>query len=396
MKQLFRGVSAKWLTRTMVLCYVGMVLLLIAATLMTSATGADVASAAEADKASEAGLRVTSEAIYRSGWFQAWWGLLGGMLLVALCCCRGAVAHLHLSLVLILLGAGLTSLTAQRGVVYLQPDLAVDRYLDTEHHHILKLPFTLQLDSLRVVCDPGTEQHADYVSYLHVDSVPMTVSMNRVTTIQGYRLIPYSYDEAHQVSWLSVNHDPWGIGVTYLGYLWFAIAFLVLMKRHWGIALLALLAGGALQLYAGSTPLMPVLRSAWLGVHVSFIVMAYTLFAFLAVNGAMALCLPARREALMQQSLRLLRPAEGMLGLGIFMGAVWANQSWGRYWSWDAKEVWALITFMLYALPFHIRRIGWLRPPLRLHLFLLGAFLSVLFTYFGCNYLLTGLHSYVS
>ncbi|MGN0310060.1 MAG: cytochrome c biogenesis protein CcsA, partial [Bacteroides sp.] len=90
------------------------------------------------------------------------------------------------------------------------------------------------------------------------------------------------------------------------------------------IALFALLAGGILQLYAESTPLQPVLRSAWLGIHVSFIVMAYTLFAFLAVNGGMALCLPSRREALMRQSLRLLRPAEGLLGLGIFMGAVWA------------------------------------------------------------------------
>ena len=132
-----------------------------------------------------------------------------------------------------------------------------------------------------------------------------------------------------------------------------------------------MLAGGILQLYAESTPLQPVLRSAWLGIHVSFIVMAYTLFAFLAVNGGMALCLPSRREALMRQSLRLLRPAEGLLGLGIFMGAVWANQSWGRYWAWDSKEVWALITFMLYALPFHYRRIGWLQQPFHFHLFLL-------------------------
>ena len=395
MKHLFSGVSAKWLTRLVLLCYVGMVLLLIVATFVDSAAGAYASSEAGAEVVFEAGMRVASEAIYRSGWFQAWWGVLGVMLLLALCRCRGAEAHLHCSLVMILLGAGLTSLTAHRGVVYLQPDLAVDRYLDAEHHRILALPFTLQLDSMRVVRDPGTEQHADYISYLHVDSVPMTVSMNRVTTVKGYRLIPYSYDEVNQVSWLSVNHDPWGIGVTYLGYLWYAIAFMSLLRRHWGVVLLALLAGGGLQLYAGSTPLMPVLRSAWLGIHVSFIVMAYTLFAFLAVHGAMALCLPARREVLMQQSLRLLRPAEGMLGLGIFMGAVWANQSWGRYWAWDAKEVWALITFMLYALPFHHRRIGWLRQPLRFHLFLLGAFLSVLFTYFGCNYLLAGLHSYV-
>ena len=110
----------------------------------------------------------------------------------------------------------------------------------------------------------------------------------------------------------------------------------------------------------------------------------------------MALCMPLRREALLRQSLRMLRPAEGLLGIGIFMGAVWANQSWGRYWAWDSKEVWALITFMLYALPFHYCRLRWLQQSKYFHLFMLLAFLSVLITYFGCNYFMTGLHSYVS
>ena len=389
---LFAG--SKRLKRIVLSLYVGMMVILVVSTFMAAAVGE----------------RMVSEHIYDAWWFMAWWGALGVSLLLVVvqwlrnrarhaASCRGigrcAVIHLHVAFLLILLGAALTALTARRGVVYLQPRLEVNRFLDAAHHRILPLPFTLQLDSLEVTCDPGTMQHADYVSHLHVDTVAVTVSMNRVTTVQGYRLTPYSYDEAAQVSWLSVNYDPWGIGVTYLGYLWFACSFLIWLRRYVAYALLALVAGVALQLYAESTPLQPVLRSAWLGIHVSFIVMAYTLFAFLGVNGVMGMCMSSRREALMRQSLRLLRPAEGLLGVGIFMGAVWANQSWGRYWAWDSKEVWALITFMLYALPFHYRRFSWLQQPSRFHLFMLLAFLSVLITYFGCNYFMSGLHSYV-
>ena len=372
--------GSKQLVRLVWLLYVGMILLLVASTFIASAVGEYTVSAL----------------VYGAWWFKVWWATLAAALLLAVRSCRRAVAHLHFSFFFMLLGAGLTASTARRGVVYLQPELSVNRFLDTEHHRIMPLPFTLQLDSLQVVYDPGTTHHADYITHLHADSIPLSVSMNRVTTIQGYRFTPYSYDEASQISWLSVNYDPWGIGVTYLGYIWFVVALLFLLKRYVAFGLLALIAGVGLQCYAESTPLLPVLRSAWLGIHVSFIVLAYTLFAFLCVNGVMALCMPLRREALLRQSLRLLRPAEGLLGIGIFMGAVWANQSWGRYWAWDSKEVWALITFMLYALPFHYRRLRWLQQSKYFHLFMLLAFLSVLITYFGCNYFMTGLHSYVS
>ena len=82
------------------------------------------------------------------------------------------------------------------------------------------------------------------------------------------------------------------------------------------------------------------------------------------------------------------------LAAGIFVGAVWANVSWGRYWGWDPKEVWALVTLLVYALPLHAGSLPWFRRPLFFHWFCIAAFLSVLVTYFGVNFLLGGMHSY--
>lgn len=142
------------------------------------------------------------------------------------------------------------------------------------------------------------------------------------------------------------------------------------------------------------TPLMPVLASPWLSTHVSFIMISYSLLAFMCFNGVLGLCLPRESERLMLFSRLLLYPATFFLGIGIFIGAVWANVSWGRYWAWDPKEVWALITFMVYGLAFHADSLGWLRRPRGYHLYMVLAFLTVLMTYFGVNYLLGGMHSY--
>ena len=90
----------------------------------------------------------------------------------------------------------------------------------------------------------------------------------------------------------------------------------------------------------------------------------------------------------------LLYPAVALLAIGIFIGAVWANVSWGRYWSWDPKEVWALITLIIYALPLHCESLRCFRSQRFLHVYLLIAFVSVLVTYFGVNFFLGGMHSY--
>lgn len=90
----------------------------------------------------------------------------------------------------------------------------------------------------------------------------------------------------------------------------------------------------------------------------------------------------------------LLYPAVMLLSIGIFLGAVWASISWGRYWAWDPKEVWALITMVIYAMPIHSVSLSQFGKPMFLHIYLVAAIISVTITYFGVNMFLGGMHSY--
>lgn len=140
--------------------------------------------------------------------------------------------------------------------------------------------------------------------------------------------------------------------------------------------------------------LMPVLASPLLTVHVSFVMVAYALLSLTFICGIMAFLLRRRAEELCLLSQIFLYPALACLGFGIFMGAIWANVSWGNYWSWDPKETWALITFMVYAVAIHPQSLPWFRNPTHYHLYITLAFLTILMTYFGVNYFLGGMHSY--
>lgn len=141
-------------------------------------------------------------------------------------------------------------------------------------------------------------------------------------------------------------------------------------------------------------PLMPVLNSPLLSIHVSFMMMSYAFLAITFFCGLAALIRPRTAEALQVVSRVFLYPAIVTLGIGIFLGAIWANVSWGSYWSWDPKETWALITFMLYAIALHTQSLPRLARPRAYHIYMVFCFLSILMTYFGVNYLLSGMHSY--
>lgn len=124
------------------------------------------------------------------------------------------------------------------------------------------------------------------------------------------------------------------------------------------------------------TQLMPVLHSPWLSIHVSVIMMSYALLVLSFVDR------------------RLLEPAVFLLAAGIFLGAVWANVSWGTYWSWDPKESWALITLIVYSLPLHSQSLPWFNSIRNYRIYSVVALCCLLMTYFGVNYLLGGMHSY--
>ncbi len=165
------------------------------------------------------------------------------------------------------------------------------------------------------------------------------------------------------------------------------------------VAGFALLVAHLSQANPQLTPLMPVLRSPWLTSHVSTIMVSYALLAFTFIAALTDLITPhthgthTDRDTLPHN---LLLAAEALLGVGIALGAVWAGRSWGTYWSWDPKEVWALITFTVYAIPLHRRMLPVLHSRHAYDIYMIAAFATVLMTYFGVNYVLGGMHSYAS
>ncbi len=644
------------------------------------------------------GTRFVTENVYHTAWFCALWAALA-VLSVVLFVVRGLwrrvpVALLHASLIVILIGALTTFLTSNKGMLHIRKEMPADSYIIPDRGSMMRLPFKMQLDSFVVECYQGTEAPSDYISYVSVGDENVRISMNNIFAKDGYRFYQSSYDEDMQGSWLSVNYDPWGTGITYAGYLLLGLSMiLVLLSKNCGfrkllknpalkrgflslvlmlvvanasafaprtvkraqademarrqvvyndrvvpfntlaldfvqkitgkssfkglsaeqivvstmlypedwskvkmiyvkdaalrkelgaedkylcmqdlfvgreyklnalygkitdkhsksfkqlqeldekVALILMLNNGTLVkplpkdgsvaplsdskidaelfynrvpftkilfmlnltmgflaffylLYCGLkkkqkmrfatvafsvilfastafhllgyvlrwyiggriplsngfetmqfvalcvlliscalyrrfffvlpfgfllsgftllvsylgqmnpqiTPLMPVLVSPWLSSHVSMIMMSYALFAFMMFNAILALCMmrggnEEQVEQLTVLSRVMMYPACFFLGIGIFLGAVWANVSWGRYWAWDPKEVWALITFMVYSVGFHSDSIKILHNPKFFHWYMLLAFLTILMTYFGVNYVLGGMHSYAN
>lgn len=204
---------------------------------------------------------------------------------------------------------------------------------------------------------------------------------------------------------------------------WFIMGFSILTYRYFKISItfgfllsgFFLLVSHISQMDPAITPMMPVLNSPLLSIHVSIIMMAYALLALTFICGITAIiintiykihhtqgqdetiCNPRlleQIESLQVLSRLFLYPALTTLGIGIFIGAIWANVSWGQYWSWDPKEVWALITFMVYAIVVHTESLPVFKKPMKYHIYITLAFLTILMTYFGVNYFLGGMHSY--
>jgi cytochrome c-type biogenesis protein CcsB len=154
--------------------------------------------------------------------------------------------------------------------------------------------------------------------------------------------------------------------------------------------------------------LQPVLNSYWLMIHVAIIVASYGPFALGMILGIVSLLLilftTEKNKAKMELNIKEISYINEMaltiglimLTIGNFLGGQWANESWGRYWGWDPKETWALISIMVYAFVIHSRFVPALRGKWIFNLMSIFAFLSILFTYFGVNFHLVGLHSYAS
>ncbi|MDG2147173.1 MAG: cytochrome c biogenesis protein CcsA, partial [Flavobacteriaceae bacterium] len=174
------------------------------------------------------------------------------------------------------------------------------------------------------------------------------------------------------------------------------VSSMILMIAHWN------------WLDPAIANLQPVLDSYWLMIHVAIIVASYGPFALGMIIGSVCLLLMIllnneNRDKLKNKIRELtiinemsLTVGLIMLTIGNFLGAMWANESWGRYWGWDPKETWALISIMVYAFVIHIRLIPGFRTSWLFNFLSVIAFSSILMTYFGVNFYLVGLHSYAS
>ena len=218
------------------------------------------------------------------------------------------------------------------------------------------------------------------------------------------------------VRWYLSGHAPWSNGyeaIVFISGIGVLSGLLLYRNRNAFIpaagALVAMImmgfANGGSMLDPQITPLEPVLKSYWLMIHVGIITSSYGFFGLSAVLSAISLILfSAKPTNKIEHSIKEMTIVNEMaltvgifaLGVGTFLGGMWANESWGSYWSWDPKETWAFISVIFYAVVLHLRLVPKLRGQLTFNIVSLWAIWSIIFTYFGVNYYLVGLHSYAA
>jgi len=216
--------------------------------------------------------------------------------------------------------------------------------------------------------------------------------------------------------WYISGHAPWSDSYESLLYIsWSALfAGIVFFRRSLLVLSATVIVAGIFIFTAHLshinpqiTNLVPVLKSYWLTIHVSIITASYGFLGLSAVIGYIVLLLfiirsPKREHidksiyGLMAVSEASLIIALAMLTIGNFLGGVWANESWGRYWGWDPKETWAYISIVVYTLVLHLRLVKRFDSPYVLASASFVAFASIAMTYFGVNFYLSGMHSYAT
>lgn len=215
--------------------------------------------------------------------------------------------------------------------------------------------------------------------------------------------------------WYISGHAPWSDGYESMVYIaWATVLAGFIFSKRSPITLAATSILTGLILFVAHlnwmnpqvTNLVPVLNSYWLSIHVSMITASYGFLGLGALLGFLVLLLfilksdkNEKQISLSIKELNAINEMSLMAGLvlltfGNFLGGVWANESWGRYWGWDPKETWALVTILVYAVVIHLRFIKSIYSEFNFAVISLLAFTSVLMTYFGVNYYLAGMHSY--
>src|SRR5690606_28878603 len=218
------------------------------------------------------------------------------------------------------------------------------------------------------------------------------------------------------IRWYLSGHAPWSNGyeaIIFISSIGVLAGLILYRNRNAFIpaagAIVAMImmgfAHGGSMLDPQITPLVPVLKSYWLMVHVGIITSSYGFFGLSAVIAIIALILlcfkPTTKIRRSVQEITIVSEMASTIGLfaltiGTFLGGMWANESWGRYWSWDPKETWAFISVIVYAIVLHMRLVPGLRGKWAYNVASMWAIWAIIMTYFGVNYYLSGLHSYAA
>jgi len=253
--------------------------------------------------------------------------------------------------------------------------------------------------------------------------VKPTISLKLVTKIVfGLTFIAFTvHTFGLGLRWYIAQHAPWSDGYESMIYIAWSLTLAGLFFSRQSIVSLALtgiLSGVTLFVAHLSwmdpqiTTLVPVLKSYWLNIHVSVITASYGFLALCALLGFFTLILfiikktnqkSKRNDEIDRNIVEATRINEmamilglSLLSVGNFLGGVWANESWGRYWGWDPKETWALVSILIYAAIVHLRFIKGLNNQFAFAVASTVAFSSIIMTYFGVNFYLSGMHSYAS
>jgi cytochrome c-type biogenesis protein CcsB len=217
--------------------------------------------------------------------------------------------------------------------------------------------------------------------------------------------------------WYISGHAPWSNGyeaVVFIAWVTMIAGFSFTRKNIVILAGTAILASlmifvTELSLFDPEiTPLVPVLKSYWLKIHVAIITGSYGFLGLAAILGFLNLILYTvrneRNKVIVTININELTYVSEMtmtiglfmLTIGTFLGGIWANESWGRYWGWDPKETWALVSVLVYAVILHLRFIPKLSGKFVFNVMSFWGYSAILFTFFGVNFMLVGLHSYAN
>jgi len=217
--------------------------------------------------------------------------------------------------------------------------------------------------------------------------------------------------------WYISGHAPWSNGYESMIYIAWATIFsgIIFSKKSTLTLAATSIISGLLLMVAHLnwldpeiTNLVPVLNSYWLMIHVAIITASYGFFSLGSILGLISLWLIIFTNSTNKHKLKntlseltiinekSLEIGLFMLTIGTFLGGVWANESWGRYWGWDPKETWALVSVLVYAFVLHMRFIPALRDKLTFNIISMFAIWTIIMTYCGVNYYLSGLHSYAA